>query len=281
MPQFNKFVFNSNLYGGGQFPVTHYSTDTLVFEGFSLSDGTVMTMTDLKISGPSREFIEGGVPRGDGKFLIADYFREYQVEASGIVRKSTAALLDAELDTIRKSLRVTNGELDYTNAAGTVKRFVATLANPEGLFADRQGYHITFCPWTAVFRCFTPFPTARGYTSQTLSLSSSPENDVVVNAGTVRARPVFILIFTAATSITALTVANATTGESITYTGSVAANDIFEFDCENLRVLKNGTASAFTGGFPRLEVGSNVITYTVTGSSFAAIATAKYKMSYL
>ena len=37
--------------------------------------------------------------------------------------------------------------------AGTAKRFVATCVNYEEMFADRQGYHITVCPWKARFTC--------------------------------------------------------------------------------------------------------------------------------
>src|SRR3954464_10931987 len=110
MPNFATFLFGSSLFGGGAFVTPVYSGDMLVFydqdgNAFSLSDGTEMILTDLRISGPSRDLIGGDVPRGDGKFITADYFRQYQIEAEGVAIQSTAALLDAFLDTIKKNLR--------------------------------------------------------------------------------------------------------------------------------------------------------------------------------
>src|SRR4051812_16144292 len=108
MPTYGTFLGGTSLFGGGSFVTPMYSADSLVFydtseNAFSLSDGTEMILTDLRISGPSRELIGGDVPRGDGKFLTADYFREYEIEAEGVAIQSTAALLDAYLDTVKKN----------------------------------------------------------------------------------------------------------------------------------------------------------------------------------
>src|SRR4051812_12808974 len=99
---FNANVFNAELFHGATTTETTYSADTLVFEDFSLSDGSTVIMTDLRFLGPTRELIGGPVPRGDGMYQTADYFREYTIEAEGIVKQATAALLDTYLDTVRK-----------------------------------------------------------------------------------------------------------------------------------------------------------------------------------
>src|SRR4051794_5398779 len=172
MPQFDTFQFNSMVFGGTGSLNAVSSTDTLVFEGFSLSDGTNMVLQELRFLGPTRDLVGGNIPRADGMYLTADYFREYTIEASGIAVQSTAAALDAYLDTVRKNLRKREGNLDYTDTNGTVKRFTATLDAYQDLFADRKGYHITVCPWKASFKCKTPFGRARSYTATSITIGT-------------------------------------------------------------------------------------------------------------
>lgn len=278
---FNTKVFDTALFNGGTTNNVVYSTDTLVFESFSLSDGSVLVMTALRFLGPTRELVGGSVPRGDGQYLTASYFRELVVEAEGIVNKNTAAELDAFLDTMRTNLRVQEGNLDYTDANGTVKRFVATCDSYEDLFAGREHYHITFCPWKTRFKCKVPFGKARDYTSTSLSITSSPTSQVLFNGGTYKAQPVISMNFSAASSVTAVSVENVTTGDQISYSGSISAGDILVFDSEQKQVTKAGTAVDFTGAFPALEPNSNNIRITITGSSFTAYTTYAFKNTYL
>src|SRR5438105_2340723 len=131
MPAFDTFRYGRNLYRGGKNPAAVYSTDRVVFENFSLSDGSVMVAQEILDSGPTRELIGGRIPRGDGEFITADYYRERHIDVKGVVVKSTAAALDAYLDTVRKDLRRREGNLDVTDSSGTAKRFTATLTNYE------------------------------------------------------------------------------------------------------------------------------------------------------
>ena len=46
-------------------------------------------------------------------------------------------------------------------------------------------------------------------------------------------------------------------------------------------MTKNSVAVDYTGAFPNLDVGANLITFTVTGTSFNANLTIKHKSTYL
>lgn len=285
-------LFNSGRFNTGVFGVSaltaSYSSDTLAFYGpdgtyFSLSDGTTMILTDLRFLGPTRDLVGGNVPRGDGQYLTADYFREYVIEAEGIVKCSTAALLDAQLDTVRKNLRHREGSLDYIDANGTVKRFTVTMDGYEDLFAERQRYHITICPWKARFKCKTPFGKARTYSSVSLlGLYASPTNQTVINTGTYKAQPIITLIFTAVSGLSALGVKNVTTGEQLDLASPTAAvGDVFIINSETKQVTKNGVAHDYSGAFPSLDVSTNILQLTATATSFAADTTVSYKPTYL
>lgn len=279
---FNAKQFNTALFNGGSTIATTYLTDSAVFENFSLSDGTRMVLTDPPKFGPTRDLAADPVPRGHGMSKTSALFRENTIELRGWVKHTSTALLDAYLDTIRMTLETEDGNLDLIDANGTVKRYVVTCDNYEDLFADRQRYHTTRCPFVIRFRCFDPFGKARGYTSVFYpSMTTSGTVQSIVNPGTRKARAVFVLNFSAASSVTAVTVTNGTTGEAITYTGAAAASDVLVFDGENLTVTKNGVAADFTGAFPTLKVGANLVTTTVTGTSFSQDMTSKYKQTYL
>src|SRR5688572_7531004 len=123
---YNSRQYNTGVYNGGFDNNPAHSLDRLVFDGFSLSDGTTMAMQELVDSGPTREFLGGTAARADGQYTTAYYFREKIIEASGVVVQDTAADLDGYLDTSRGNLRESEANLDVTEANGTVKRYVAT-----------------------------------------------------------------------------------------------------------------------------------------------------------
>src|SRR4051812_29298613 len=102
---FGSHVFGSRMYGGGSTIAEMFSTDRVVFEGLSLSDGSEIVLTGLEDSGPTREVVGDSVPRGDGMFITADYFRERKITAQGYVKAATKAAMATKLDLIRKTLR--------------------------------------------------------------------------------------------------------------------------------------------------------------------------------
>ena len=282
MGQFNSFQFNTGIYQGGTSLATVHSTDLVVFDGFSLADNASSFVTHLLDSAPTRDILGKAIPRDDGAFVNADFWREKRIEVRGIVKKSTNALLEAYLDTVRKNLGGTEKNLDITRDSGNiVRRYIATLENPHELFADRRYYHNTFCPYVARFVCKTPFATDRDYSSQNIQVTTSPETDGVSYGGTIEGKPIFVLVFNAANSVTAMTVKNDDTGEELTYTGTLSAGDQLEIDSENNTVKLNGTEVDYSGAFPTLNIGDNTIRYTPTGSSWDIRATIKYKNRYL
>ncbi len=281
--RYNVTRYNERQYNGGLISEV-LSTDLIVFDGFSISDNSAMICTDLLDSGPTREIIGGRVPRDDGEYVNADYWREKTIVAQGIVVRSTSTLLEAYLDTIRKNLRAREANLDITRN-GVVRRYVATLEGMDQLFGERERYHVTICPWKASFLCKTPFAKARSYTNTTENTSTSPHTITIENAGTYKAKAVVYVIFSAASSVTAVNLkrydSEGTLVEEIEYASSVSAGDILEFDGENRTVKKNGTQVAYTGSFLFADPGSSLFKLTVTGTSFTADYTVKLKDTYL
>jgi hypothetical protein len=80
--------------------------------------------------------------------------------------------------------------------------------------------------------------------------------------------------------VTSIDITNQLTGEEITYTGTAAAADYFVVDGENKQVTKNGTAVDFVGSFVNLDLGGNVVVFTINGT-FSVSMTGKYRLTYL
>src|SRR4051812_37699479 len=126
MAIFNTFLFDTLEFNGSLMNNTVYSTDLVVFDSFSLSDNVNTFVRDIIDSGPTRDLIDGPIPRSSGMYLIADYFRQRTVTVTGIVKAADAASLDAYLDTMRKNLWGRAANLDLTRN-GVVRRYIATM----------------------------------------------------------------------------------------------------------------------------------------------------------
>lgn len=281
---FNSFNYNSTVYNSIPTLAEILAASSLVFNGYDLQSTDVITSILIQDNTPDRDFQSSAVPRGDGEIIVGDYWRRKTVKIKGIIKKSTSTLLDAEIDAMKKALRVAEGILDVRvpHVGGDVRRYLATLINGNAMFEERQNYHVTFCPFTASFVTLEPFAHSVDYNSSGfLARTDLSFNEEVSNTGTVHAKPVVILNLTAANTVTAVSFKNNTTGEEIKVTMSLAAADYVKFDSEEMEVTVNGVIQDYTGAFPSLATGANSFTITVTGVSCTYDLTVKHKTTYL
>lgn len=288
---YNRFRFNTGHYKGGYIgQAATFLTDLVVFDGFSLSDGTYMVCTDLRESAPEREVVTGAVPRDDGEYVNGDFWRKKPIEVEGYIKASTATALENYLDTVKKGLRKRERFLDITRKDGStiisVRRFTATWMNPEALFWDRARNDVTKCPFTARFHVHGAFGYDRQYTVTDETLTVSPTTVFAENVGSAVAKPVITLLFDAASSVTVVNVkrvdpVSGVTLEEIEYSGAIAAGDWLSFDSEKLEARLNGTKVNPVGSFLTMPPGGNLYKFTITGASFIANAAIKAKNAYL
>lgn len=277
---FNSFLYNNNLYNSQAPVASEADQDNIVFNGYSLQNANIVTSQALYDQTPTRELPTNKIPRNDGEFIIGDFWRAKVITLRGTVRGSSAADLNSRIDAMKKALAVRGANLDI-KIDGTIRRFKATMIGSENLFS-RRNYHNTFIPYEAQFLCVVPWGQATTYTESLFTDKTGiSSTEFVNNAGTIHAAPVISLNFSTASSITAVSVTNDTTGETISATVSLSAADIIVFDSENFTVKKNGTAIDYSGSFPKLATGSNSFTITLTGTSATFTLSIKHKTSYL
>ena len=279
---YNTYNYNTNVYDNlFAFPEIT-DQDSIIFNDYSLQDPTNITTQELNQDSPStRDFKTTAVPANHGEIINGDYWRRKIIKLKGVITKSTNALLEAEIDAMKRALSKRDGVLDI-KIDGVIRRYVATQINTQNMFQRRRGYHVSMCPYDIQFVCLDPFGKDVNYTSvQHFDLTTLLLEEEMNNAGSAPAQPVVILNFTAVDSISAVKFENVDTSESITLNTTVSVGDIIRFDSENKEVKKNGVIVDYDGSFPRLDAGLNSVAVTLTGTSATYSTTLKHKNSFL
>lgn len=279
MPIFNTFPYNTRPFNGLLAQDGVFSSELVVFNSYELALTNGILIQDINESGHVRQINRTDIARDDGFIHDSDYLREKIIPIRGLIKKDTQVELEAFLDTFKQKLYASQGNLDITRTGMTGRRYIATLMNMDKVFQRREKYHITICPFDLEFLC--KFGHDRTYTLEAKQIITSPDTHTFDNDGSFTARPIIIVVFNAASSITQLNVKNDTNSDEMQIVRTWSAGDSLVIDGENYTVEVNGTAVDFSGVFPKLDVGSNTLRYTVTGSSFDAMFTVKFKQRYL
>lgn len=280
----NTLILNTAMLNTGSptpFAVSAADFDNLEFNGYSLQDSDHVSSVIEAFSTPSRELVTFKIPRADGGGWNGDYFRERRVKVSGIIEKVSNALLETEIDTFKQKMCAPQAFLDL-KVNGEVRRIVATLEDPETMFAKREGFHITFTPFEMTFLALEPMWHSVDYETETyedIALMTYP--DEIEVTGSYKAQPVIVVILQAATSVTAIAFENNTNGDAIEVTRAFAAGDVLVIDSEEKSVTVNGTEVDYDGIFPELDIGLNEFEISATGSAIEYTATVKYRKTYL
>ncbi len=195
---FNVYNYNTRDYNDLLLAVGLSSQDNIVFNSYGLQNANIISSVQVQDNTPTRDFEAVAVPRGDGQIITADFWRAKKILVQGFLKDTTNTLLEARIDAMKKALAVGESNLDI-NVAGVVRRYVATLTNGDQIFSQRKAFHVTFVPFSLEFTCSTPFALTPSYVSgEYFNQTALVLNDQINDDGTVHAKPVIALGFTAA-----------------------------------------------------------------------------------
>lgn len=277
---FNEILGNVALFNGLAEFASLADQDSVVFDEYSLQNEEIIITRLGHESTPFRDFAVSDIPRNDGQFAINDFWRRKVVTMEGILKVTTSSALEAKIDEFKKRLAPRERNLDI-KVDGVVRRYVATLINGEKIF-DRKSFHITFLPFKLEFVCLVPFGQSVDYVSTSevdatdLTLTTEFENE-----GSIKAKPIITLNFSAAVAVTAIEITNSTRGETIRITENIAAPSYVRFDAETLEVTVDGVVVDYEGSFIEMDTGTNSFDITITGTSATYTLTEKHKTPYL
>lgn len=286
MPIYQSSLYNERLYNGALVAsAVVYSEDLAVFvtgdidTEFSLCDLVNTFVENINDSGHRPDLVSHPVVRGDGVEVTDKSDREKIIIIDGWLEAADAASLETLKDDMRRLLSARNGYLDLTRSS-VVRRWEATVVNQNTMFAGYRGYMINWCPYQLQFFC-RDYGGERSYTSTSKQFTAAAADTMPVSyEGSADGRPVCVIVVSAASSITAITIGNDESGISLTLTNAIAAGDVIIVDGENKTVTLNGTRKAYTGAFPDLVYGDNNIRLTATGTSITQRTTVLYRQLY-
>jgi phage-related protein len=277
---FGKSMFGKKLFAESSVKTEFVPSEDFAFNTYGLQNDTQygIHISDYDVEMPERDFVTADVPGGHGLTLLEDWFRKNPIKLNGWVSAITKEQLDLKIHEFMRNIHGQGGIL-YIKNAGTYKELVTTLQR--AIFENKH-YSTVKKKFSLEFSGVKSFWRDKDYTSVFYSAQSGLTlNGQMNNSGSTVAYPIFIAIFSAASSITAIELENTTTGETITITENISASDVIIFDSERNVVTKNGVDIEFSGRMLSLPVGINSFTMTLTGTSATHDLTAKHKNQYL
>lgn len=253
----------------------------LTFDDFNCDDRVSMSISKILFnSGHVRDVDKFVIPRANGIRVSNVYNREKIIRAIGKADAASADAMETLIDEIKKNLRRPRRQL-VTNWGGKTRVYEhATLINMDSMFNDREHYHIDMVPFELQFLC-EEYSTNWLYDQWTKEITSEEDTVTASGDGTVEGTPVIVVVFSAASGVTELTIQIDENGNTIGYSGAISAGDAFVFDCENEIVTKNGVIVDFTGYFPEMVLGTNTFRFTTNGASRTFRPTVKSKHAFL
>jgi len=198
-----------------------------------------------------------------------------------LFESSKSALLTA-IDALRAK-KGKRGILKATWHTGTVRWLYARMVgiHHPAVLGNLQNAAVTleFMPEGGVWF----HASQSSYTATLTATGGGNQNVVVANGGNVNVTDLTVTVTAGTNSITALTITNTTTGQSLAYTGTIASTKALVVDVGALSILNNGS-NGYASLTPSdkadwlyLQPGNNTIRFTVTGN---AAANSTYLIQY-
>jgi phage-related protein len=277
---YNTTAYNLAGLNVGPFSTEAVPTSLLTFDGYNCDDGSSMVIEDMDFSsGPDMEIDQFNIPRARGIRIANAYVRSKIITATGHAHAASESAMESLIDDIKKNLRGANREL-VTVWGGLTRLYTGTLQNMGSLFSNRKKYNIDWVPFTLQFLCIGP-ATDWDYTQWTGEITAANDTVSATGNGTIEGKPVVVIVFSASTGVTSMTVSIDENDNTISYSGALAAGDVLIFDSELETVTLNGTEVDFGGYFPLMALDDNTFRFVTNGSARTFRATILSKHSYL
>ncbi len=277
---FGVSLFGVPLFAESSVLSAYVPTEDFTFNTYGLQNPGQygIHISDFDIVTPTRDFKTTPVPGGHGLLLQEDWFRENPIRLHGWISQTNREQLENKIHEFMRNIHGQGGTLIMKDG-GTFKEIQTTMQTVEFL---NPHYATTRKEFNVTFQGIKSFWRDNAYSSQSLFDETSLSIDGTMdNSGSITAEPIVIVIFSAASAITAISFTNTTTGEEVSITESLSTGDVVIFDSEQKIVTVNGTEVEFSGVLPELIVGLNSYTIDLTGTSATVDITAKHKNQYL
>lgn len=261
-------------------PVQNLTPIRILFGGYVLLDPRAndrWVSEHNAFDHPSRETQIEKLPRNDGAVELSDWWAERRITMSGGIRAKSREELAVKLRDLRRALAPRQQKLVIDTLDTRSYYFTATCTDfkaPE--IAGETYLHLN---WTAEFTCADPFRYSNEEIVESNIQLTNNETVTLVNEGDLPVNPVIEIVNPSVTAVE-VTLMNRTTGERITPVDKLKRDERLEVNSDRLRLMKNGVENDFSGSFPSLSVGQNVLTVQITPPVTAVNVTVRRRHRY-
>ena len=175
----------------------------------------------------------------------------------GAIVKSSAALAETRLNTLVVQMNSGRGQLAFSGS-----RYI-NCYKQDMAFEPSEGGGMAVIRYRIDFFADDPFWYSTSTSSTDQAISYNPTAWAHSNGGDALIYPVVSVIAGGSPVSGGVTLTNATTGKSFTYSATVSAGQTLAVDCANFTVLNNGVSDLnnWSGTFIWLNAGSNSLSF--------------------
>lgn len=235
----------------------------LTYDSISLNDSNIVTKEASFEDMTNRHINYQKITDRDGSKFVDDEYNIKTITFTGIIKDTTAALLDDRIDDIKELLSRQEKNLDIEYISGT-RRFVASCTRFD---TQRDHYHETFVPFTMEFVVSNPpfgkdLDTTTGSydglndsTATTVTLATDEKS--INFSGTRRPLPKLQFTINSCLGLKSIKFENLDNNDwiRVDQTNHYQDSDVLIVDCDNKTVQLNSTDVDYTGVFPEFTTG--------------------------
>ena len=249
--QFNSVLFNAWAAGKS----IAGTKDLVIFNGFWLLNETYVT-TRLNVRNmPSINLLQVSNPKSDWGILLDRFYKDRSITIEGHIRAENYEEMQKKIDALKKAIATKQGFLEF-KFGESYRRILCTLSN-----SDIDVDHGKF---TLTFRAEKPFWSEKQRGSVLFQGVNDEINGDVFNAGSEYSEPIINILVNSANGANELSI---TIGkETIKIAKALKADDIVDINTEEKTVVINGQPTDFSGKFPRLQAGLNIMNLRSNGT---------------
>ena len=234
---------------------------------------------------PKRALEAYKLARVNGEALVSGYYDYREIIIHCAIVAPNKSSFEVVRDTLMATFNPLNGVLQLP-IAGANRQYTCSLSDNTNWPDFGSGYASMggFANFEIHLNAYDPF----GYdaTTTALTLGTITSASTTYNAtfgGTFDARPIFTLTVNSitATGTQSLTVANLSTGLTVTITRAWTAADVVVVDMSKRSVTVNGIKVPWSGSIPLWAVGAGSIQFTDTFTARSIAATGLYTKRYI
>ena len=286
---YNTGTYNNILYGNKAKGINFDSlpVDDVHFNGFGLNNEFIIITDLLKDGLPVRDFQTYPNPNRDGETSFQDLFRTKTIKINGWIIRETVADLESFLVSFMQKIAQAEKYL-YISRGGLTIRWKATAVSR--VIVNRESYHLEYIPFEIDFLCLD-FGEAVSVTSDFQSETTASQFDILIsNDGIHQTYLESIILVNDADTLTQIQIDNITNGTTAIVNGTFTAGDYITFDGKTekqtdgtivgRRVLQNTTELYHSGNIPVLDIGNNLIRYTINSVSHSLNVTTQTRLKY-